>query len=105
MSEPRTSMSATDDTKDRTAGHNFRTTLRATFLASPELEALQKAEFAEKPWPWSMFVGFQTDSAKLVTLIGCCSSAIVLAVRLYLDHTPVAYLIQYVATLVGSLRF
>jgi len=58
------------------------------------LEAQQKAAFKEKPWPYSMFKGFETDRAKWVTLMGCTSSAIVLGVRLWLDSYPLAYVIH-----------
>ena len=74
----------------------MRQTMRQSIFApvDPELEALQKAAFKEKPWPWSMFNGLETDSARLTTLLGCTSSAIVLGVRLYLDHEPMAYLLH-----------
>lgn len=60
----------------------------------PDREAKQKAAFKEKGWPYNMFRGFETDSAKLITLCGCTSSAIVLGVRLYLDSSPMAYVIH-----------
>ncbi|CAB9510254.1 expressed unknown protein [Seminavis robusta] len=60
----------------------------------PELEEAQKLSFSEKPWPLSMFSGFSTERATMVTGLGCLSSSIVLAVRLYLDHSPRAYLIH-----------
>ena len=96
-SSPSSKSSETGDATDRlptsvARGHSMRIPLRARF--DPELEALQKAEFDTKSWPWSMFNGLSTDSAKMATLMGCCSSAIVLAVRLYLDSSPPAYLIH-----------